>query len=103
MSWRPKICCLRVPSRRVSMEEVLETRLWWLLAGLVWSGVGTRSGQVSATGWIGLVSKKDVCVGRGLGDGVGVLIWISGGGGNSETFDSRWVCWMGGGNSGKTV
>ena len=50
------------------MEEVLETRLWWLLAGLVWSGVATRSGQVSETGLMGLVSKKEVCAARGLGD-----------------------------------
>ena len=92
MSCRPKICCLRVPSRRVSMEEVLEMRLCWLLAGLVCSGVATRSGQVSATGWMGLVSRKEVGTARGLGDGAGVLIWISGGGGNSHTLDSRWVC-----------
>ena len=74
MSRRPKICCLRVPSRRVSMEEVLEMRLWFALVGLVWSGVATRSGQVSAAGWTGLVSKKEDWAARGLGDGVGVLI-----------------------------
>ena len=56
------------------MEEVLEMRLCWLLAGLVRSGVATRSGQVSATGWMGLVSRKEVGSARGLGDGAGVLI-----------------------------
>ena len=56
------------------MEEVLETRLWFALVCLAWSGVATRSGQVSAGGWTGLVSKKEVWAARGLGDGVGVLI-----------------------------
>ena len=85
------------------MEEVLEMRLWFALACSAWSGVATRSGQVSAAGWTGLVSKKEAWFARGLGDGVGVLIRISGGGGNSETSDSRWLCRIGGGNSGKTV
>ena len=84
MSWRPRICCRRVPSQRVSMEEALNSVLCWLSTGPVWSGVATCSGQVLLAGWTGLASRNKVGIARGLGDGAGVLIRISGGGGKSD-------------------